>query len=439
MNDQKITTSVLPGFMELLPADQIRFDRMKAVIEETYRSFGFLPLDTPAIERSEVLLSKAGGETEKQIYRFTKGDNDLSLRFDLTVPLARYVSEHANDLNFPFRRYHIAKVYRGEKPQKGRFREFYQCDIDVVGRERLGLAYDAELLAVIYRTFSALQLPKFVIRISNRKLLVGLLESIGLSDKAEEAMRIIDKMDKVSLVETKESLKDIGLKDDKIKLLLDFVGIKGEPKTVLDSLAGLKIENRLFTEGLAELSEVILQVAAFDLPVSCYGIDLAIARGLDYYTGTVYETILLDYPKLGSICSGGRYDSLASNYGGQALPGVGISIGLSRLFYQLRELGLLTLAETVYAKALVIPFDMAAMPAALAISMRLREAGIAVETYLEEAKFKNKLSYANKSGVKYAVIIGEDEVKGNFFTVKDMESGEQEKLNAEDLVGKLGE
>ncbi len=439
MNDQKITTSVLPGFMELLPADQIRFDRMKAVIEETYRSFGFLPLDTPAIERSEVLLSKAGGETEKQIYRFTKGDNDLSLRFDLTVPLARYVSEHANDLNFPFRRYHIAKVYRGEKPQKGRFREFYQCDIDVVGRERLGLAYDAELLAVIYRTFSALQLPKFVIRISNRKLLVGLLENIGLSDKAEEAMRIIDKMDKVSLVETKESLKDIGLKDDKIKLLLDFVGIKGEPKTVLDSLAGLKIENRLFTEGLAELSEVILQVAAFDLPVSCYGIDLAIARGLDYYTGTVYETILLDYPKLGSICSGGRYDSLASNYGGQALPGVGISIGLSRLFYQLRELGLLTLAETVYAKALVIPFDMAAMPAALAISMRLREAGIAVETYLEEAKFKNKLSYANKSGVKYAVIIGEDEVKGNFFTVKDMESGEQEKLNAEDLVGKLGE
>jgi len=429
-----ISTKTLPGFMELLPAQQIAFDKMKAIIQNTYESFGFIPIDTPAIERSEVLLAKAGGETEKQIYRFTKGENDLSLRFDLTVPLARYVSEHYNDLVFPFRRYHIAKVYRGEKPQKGRYREFYQCDIDIIGRDKLSLVNDAELLSVIYNVFMNLGLPKFMIRISNRKLIIGLLDNFKLKEKAVEVMRIIDKIDKIGSDIVKETLLEMDLPNDVVKKIMEFVAIKGAPKEVISALKKLKIKNEQFLAGIEELSSVINYVESFNLPKDSYGVDLSIARGLDYYTGTVYETILVDYPQVGSICSGGRYESLADNYSTNKLPGVGISIGLTRLFSQLEELGLVKIKEATTSQVLIIPFDASATSLALKTGAELRAQKIATEIYFEDAKFNNKLSYANKLGVKYVVLIGEDEIKGNFFTVKNMVSGEQKKLDAATLI-----
>ena len=432
----KLPTSVMTGFVELLPAEQILFNKMKATIQSTYESFGFVPLDTPTIERSEVLLAKAGGETEKQIYRFTKGENDLSLRFDLTVPLARYVSDHLNDLTFPSRFYHIGKVYRGERPQKGRFREFYQCDIDIIGRETLSLASDAEVIAVIFEVFSRLKLPEFIVRINNRKLIIGLLEELGIStgEQAVEVMRIIDKIEKIPLEETKALLLDLKLDAKAAQQILDFVSIKGEAADILNALSKLRIKNENFVLGLSELQEVINHLTAFGLPTDSYGIDLSIVRGLDYYTGTVYETKLQDYPSLGSICSGGRYDNLAQNYTSQKLPGVGISIGLTRLFSQLKELGLIKADEASPSRALIIPFDDRMTPQAIEVSHYLRQQGIANEVYFEEDKFKNKLSYANKLGVKKVIIIGEDEIEAKSFTVKDMESGKQQTLELDELA-----
>jgi len=431
---KKIITSALPGFMELLPADQILFNKMESAIRQTYENFGFIPLDTPIIERAEVLLAKAGGETEKQIYRFLKGENDLALRFDLTVPLARYVSEHFNELSFPFRRYHIGKVFRGERPQKGRYREFYQCDIDIIGRGKLSLINDAEIPAVIYNVFTKLNLPKFSIRISNRKLITGLLQSLKLDNVAVDVMRIIDKIEKVELAEIKQLLSELGLSDDVITLVLRFVNIKGQTGEIFSALEELNIDNELFQLGLAELKTVIAHVASFGIPADYVGIDLSIARGLDYYTGTVYETVLLDYKGVGSICSGGRYDNLAENYTSQKLPGVGISIGLTRLFSQLQDLGLITAAEASPSRVLVIPFNDQAAATALEVSQKLRGQDIATELYFEEAKFSNKLSYASKLGIEYVVLIGEDEVAGNFLTVKNMKTGQQEKM---DITGLL--
>lgn len=434
---EKVSTSILPGFMELLPSEQILFNRLLETIKRVYENFGFIPLDTPAIERTEVLLAKAGGETEKQIYRFKKGENDLALRFDLTVPLARYVSEHANELNFPFRRYQIAKVYRGERPQKGRYREFYQCDIDIVGRDSLSLMNDAEILAVIYSVLTDLGLPKFQIRISNRKLVQGLLESLRLEKKAVEVMRAIDKADKISEREFEKILYFLGLKEEAASQIKSFIGLKGSPAEVISNLEKLKIKSQIFTTGLTELKEVLEQVRFLGIPDSAYRLDLAIARGLDYYTGTIYETILSDYPGVGSVCSGGRYDSLVENYSEQKFPGVGISIGLTRLFSQLRELGLIETGASSPAQVVVIPFDKSALQAALKIGSQLRKNSVSTEIYFEDGKFKNKLSYVNKSGVRYAVIIGEDEAKGSFFTLKDMESGQQEKLSEQELLRRI--
>ncbi len=431
---KQIPTNVLAGFMELLPADQILFDKMKSVIIQTYKSFGFIPLDTPLIERSEVLLAKAGGETEKQIYRFTKGEHDLSLRFDLTVPLARYVSEHFGELSFPFRRCHIGKVYRGERPQKGRYREFYQCDIDIIGKGKLSLINDAEILSVIYDVFTNLRLPPFIIRISNRKLITGLMESLGLADKSVEVMRIVDKIEKVELSETQKSLSELGLDDEAASLILKFIMIRGDVSEVLQKLEALNIANETFSMGLAELKEVLFYVDSLGLPKESYGIDLSIARGLDYYTGTVYETALLGYGSIGSICSGGRYDNLADNYTSQKLPGVGISIGLTRLFSQLKDLNIIQAAEASPSKVIILPFDKSMIGRAMEVSRYLRKSGVSNEVYFEDDKFKNKISYADRLGIKYAVIIGEDEIAQGFLTLKNMEQGSQEKISLDDLL-----
>ena len=337
---KQVTTRVLPGFMELLPAGQIQFERMRSSIQASFERFGFVPLVTPIIERSEVLLSKAGGETEKQIYRFTKGENDLALRFDLTVPVARYVSEHFNQLTFPFRRYAIGTVYRGERPQKGRFREFYQCDIDIIGLGELSLVNDAEILSVIYTTFVNLELPDFTVRINNRKVLNGLFASLGVAPLAVEIMRLIDKREKIGEAAFRGSLAELGITPQVIDRLDEFVQIRGSNAEVIAGLQAMGIQNELFAAGLRDLAEVARSVEYLGVPLKNFAIDLSIARGLDYYTGTVYETILNDYPEFGSICSGGRYDNLAEQYIDQKLPGVGISIGLTRLFDQLSDAGL---------------------------------------------------------------------------------------------------
>lgn len=432
-NDDRMPTRVLPGFMELLPAEQLEFDRMKAVIKETYRKFGFIPLDTPVIERTEVLLAKAGGETEKQIYRFTKGDNDLALRFDLTVPLARYVSEHANELVFPFRRSHIGKVYRGERAQKGRYREFYQCDVDIIGDGSLSLMNDAEIPSVIYDAFDKLNIGPFVIRISNRKLLIGLLASLGIGQLSSGVMQSVDKIEKIGEGAVRELLAAGGVPERAIKTILEFIAIAGAPKEVIAKLRGLAIDDGVFQTGINELEEVVRYMGVLGVPADSYAIDLAIARGLDYYTGTVYETVLRDHPGLGSICSGGRYDDLAGTYTNRKLPGVGISIGLTRLFSQLREVGLLQFGAATPTKVLVVPL-VQDMVVPLEIASAIREAGVSTEVYFEDVKMKNKLNYANKLGIPFVVLVGEDEIASGEFAVKNMETGEQVKLARNEIA-----
>ena len=337
----KTEPRTLPGFMELLPSEQILFNQMKSTIEDTYKRFGFLPLDTPVIELSEVLLAKAGGETEKQIYRFNKGDHDLSLRFDLTVPLAKYVAKNYGNLSFPFRRYQIGKVYRGERTQKGRFREFYQCDIDIIGDGELDLINDAELPSVIYTIFTKLGFQNFTIRINNRKILNGLFESLELTDKATEILRIIDKIDKIGKDAVIEELEKIEVNKEAINKIMEFIAIEGTSDEKLQKLKELKIENETYKKGVEELEYVVKHMRLFEIPENNFSVDLTIARGLDYYTGTVYETFLNDYRELGSVCSGGRYENLAEHYTDKKLPGVGISIGLTRLFYKLNEMNLI--------------------------------------------------------------------------------------------------
>lgn len=435
-NDSKknqIQTSVLPGFLELLPAEQIVFDRMKDDIRSVFESFGFVPMDTPAIERAEVLLAKAGGETEKQIYEFKKGDNDLALRFDLTVPLARYVAENFRNLAFPFRRYQIGKVYRGESPQKGRYREFYQCDVDIIGNGELSLINDAEMPAVIFAVFSKLNIGKFEIRLSNRKLINGLLSSLALQDNSVEVMRIIDKMDKVGKSEVSKYLLEAGVSKDSIERIFDFIEISGDNNSVIESLKKLNITDETFVIGVKELDEVVANIRKLGVPESAFVVDLTIARGLDYYTGTVYETRLVDYPKLGSVCSGGRFDNLASKYTEQKLPGVGISIGLTRLFSQLKDAGLIEFNCSTLSKVLVIPLSEDISPA-LEIANDLRTSGISTEIYLEEAKMKSKLSYADKIKVPYVVLVGDDEIKSGKFSVKNMKTGEQVEVSKSEII-----
>lgn len=437
MKNNITVPSILPGFMELLPADQVLFNKMLDTIRATYERFGFIPLDTPVIEKSEILLAKSGGDTEKQIYRFTKGDNDLSLRFDLTVPLARYVAQHYNDLTFPFRRYHTGKVFRGEKPQKGRFREFYQCDIDIIGNETLSLVNDAEILSVIYSTFKALGFDDFTIRINNRKVLNGFFEGLGVTSKAD-VLRIVDKIEKIGPEKTARELGELGLDAGIVDKIIKFIGIKGTTSEVIESLKQMQIDNAVFTTGVDELEKVCSLIGSFGIPEQNFDLDLTIARGLDYYTGTIYETILNKYPAIGSVCSGGRYDNLAENYTEKKLPGVGISIGLTRLFYQLREAGIIgqDKKKATPTVLLLIPMqDM--MSHTLDIATKIRESGISTEVYYNEGKLGKKFAYADKLGIPYAAVIGEDEIKSGQFKLKDMNTGDQQLMTLDEIITKL--
>ncbi|MBP3483868.1 MAG: histidine--tRNA ligase [Oscillospiraceae bacterium] len=428
----KVAPRTLSGFMELLPAAQMKMEKMMETLRKSYSVYGFTPLDTPVIESAEVLLAKGGGETEKQIYRFSKGDSDLALRFDLTVPLAKYVAANYANLSFPFRRYQIGKVYRGERAQRGRFREFYQADIDIIGDGRLDIINEAEIPAIIYRTFTALGLRKFKIKVNNRKLLNGFYALAGMSEKAGDIMRCVDKLDKIGAVKVRQLLMDeLHMFSHKADDVMDFMAISGTNAEVIAGLERYRGMNELFDEGLEELITVTKYLSDFGVPEENFAVDLSIARGLDYYTGTVYETEMTEHPEIGSICSGGRYDDLAGYYTDKTLPGVGISIGLTRLFYVLNEQGLLS-EETVSAPAdaLVIPMT-EELGFAISAATVLRDVGVRTQLYCEKKKFKAKMSYADKLGIPYVVLIGEDEMAEGVVAVKDMLSGQQQKLSPE--------
>ena len=427
-------TKVMSGFLELTPDMQVEFDRIKRVIEESYCSFGFTPIDTPVLERSDILLAKAGGETEKQIYRFTKGDSDISMRFDLTVPLARYVADHYNELAFPFRRSHIAKVYRGERPQKGRYREFYQCDIDVIGEGELSVAYDAEIPRVIYSIFSQLDFGKFTIRVSNRKILSGLIKHLELSSSSVEVMRVIDKVDKISRTEFIAELKKLGMNTDQIDLLNQYVFAEGDSDSILATLRAAKIDSLELQQGIEELESVVSLMRNMGIPDNYFRIDLTIARGLDYYTGTIYETTLDDYPRLGSVCSGGRYDDLASHYINKKLPGVGVSIGLTRLFSQLVEQDIVKPQKKSIAEVLIVPLTDDQFKSALNLASCLRNSGILVDTFLTSTTIKKKFKYANKIGIQQVIVIGADEASRGTFTLQNMISGEKRELTLDEFL-----
>ena len=426
----KMTPRTLSGFMELLPAPQQQMERIMEVLRTTYSLYGFTPLDTPVIESSDVLLAKGGGETEKQIYRFQKGDADLSLRFDLTVPLAKYVALHYNDLSFPFRRYQIGKVYRGERAQRGRFREFYQADIDIIGDGKLDITNEAEIPSIIYKTFSTLGLKRFQIRVNNRKILNGFYAMLGLTEKSGDIMRTVDKLDKIGAEKVKALLMDeeIGLSEADADEILKFIAITGTNEEVLAALESYKDRNEVFDQGLSELNTVVRYLAAFGLPAENFAVALTIARGLDYYTGTVYETTLLDHPEIGSVCSGGRYDNLAEYYTDKQLPGVGISIGLTRLFYVLGEQGMLNpQLPTAPADVLILPMT-EDLSAAISLATKLRENGIRTQIHAEQKKFKAKMNYANNLSIPYVIFLGEDEMNAGVVACKDMVTGEQTKL-----------
>lgn len=434
----KVEPRTLTGFMELLPNEQILFDQIKETIERTYKQFGFLPIDTPIIELAEILLAKAGGETEKQIYRFQKGDTDLALRFDLTVPLAKYVAKNYGNLSFPFRRYQIGKVYRGERAQKGRYREFYQCDIDIIGDGELGLINDAEIPSVIYTMFRNLGFKDFTIRINNRRILNGIFESVEQKENSEEILRIIDKIEKIGKDSVIEEFGKIGLNQEQIQKIIDFIEIQGTSDEKIQKLENLGIQNETFNQGVRELKTVIENVRLFGVPEENFKVDLTIARGLDYYTGTVYETFLNDYRELGSVCSGGRYENLAEYYTDKNLPGVGVSIGLTRLFSKLNELNIIKAEKKSVAEVLIIPMT-EDLKESLKLATKLRSAGINTEVYLNEKKIKAKFKYADKLEIPYVIVIGEDEIKENMVTIKNMKTGEEEKIpnNEIDIIKKI--
>ena len=436
----KITPRTLSGFMELLPAPQQQLERMMDILRKTYALYGFTPLDTPVIEASEVLLAKGGGETEKQIYRFQKGDADLALRFDLTVPLAKYVALHGGELSFPFRRYQIGKVYRGERAQRGRFREFYQADIDIIGDGKLDIANEAEIPSIIYQTFTRLGLKRFQIRVNNRKILNGFYAMLGLTEQSGDIMRTVDKLDKIGPDKVRGLLTgELGLTEEAAGDILRFIAITGSNQEVLTALEGYRGRNEVFDTGLTELETVVKYLAAFGVPEENFAVDLTIARGLDYYTGTVYETTLLDHPEIGSVCSGGRYDNLAEYYTDRQLPGVGISIGLTRLFYVLGEQGMLNpQLPTAPADVLILPMTAELTPA-IQLATRLRAAGVRTQLYTEQKKFKAKMNYADKIGAPYVVFLGDDEVSAGVVACKDMVSGEQTTLPFDETLQRIRE
>lgn len=430
----KVEPKILPGMMELLPQDQIQFNKIMDTIKEVYESFGFFPLDTPVIEYSNVLLAKAGGETEKQIYRFTKGDNDLSLRFDLTVPLARYVAQRYNELIFPFKRYQIGKVYRGERPQKGRYREFYQCDIDVIGNETLSMVYDAEIPAVIYNVFKKLDFGKFTIRINNRKVLNGFFDSLKLNDNSTDILRIIDKIEKIGSDNVIKELEELNIDSEKITQIMNFIKIKGSNEEIITSLKEMNLQNELFSTGINELEQTINYIKDFNIPQEYYQIDLTIARGLDYYTGTVYETILDEHPSLGSICSGGKYENLTGYYTDQNLPGIGISIGLTRLYSKLKEANLIPNINNNLIECLVVPMDKQCLKYAIKVATTLRENKIVTDVYYQEKNMKQKMKFADRQNIPFVIIIGEEEMNNQILTIKNMRESTQQQLPLEKII-----
>ena len=435
---EKTVAKTLPGFMELLPQEQILFNQMKEKIQKTYEKFGFLPIDTPIIESTEVLLAKAGGETEKQLYSFTKGDSNLTLRFDLTVPLAKYVAMHANELSFPFRRYQIGKVYRGERAQRGRFREFYQCDIDVIGDGELNIINDAEIPSIMYNVFKELGLENFTIRINNRKILNGLFEDINAKEVSVDIMRTIDKIEKIGTEKVKAEIKELGISDENIEKVIKFITIEGTTDEKLQELQNMKIDNETYKQGVQELTEVIKYIRLFNVPEECFAVDVSIARGLDYYTGTVYETFLNDYKSIGSICSGGRYNNLSEYYTNRKMPGVGMSIGLTRLFFVLNDMNLIKTSQKSISKILIVSMVPDLKPA-IETANALRAAGINSEIYFDDKKIKAKFKYADKLQIPYVIVIGEDEVNSGTVTLKNMETGEQQKYLLEEVIKQIKE
>ena len=434
MNERgNVKPRTLPGFMELHPEEQVQFNQIKEKIQRTYEKFGFLPLDTPVLELSEVLLAKAGGETEKQIYRFTKGTTDLSMRFDLTVPLAKFVAQNYGSLQFPFRRYQIGKVYRGERPQKGRFREFYQADIDIIGDGELSLLNDAEIPSIIYTIFKELDFGDFTICINNRKILNGFFDSLNLMDMSVEVLRIIDKIEKIGENNVRDELYELGITSEKVDKIIDFISIKGTDSEKMNRLENLKINNAIFLNGLSELKQVLQNIKLFGVPEENFKVDLTIARGLDYYTGTVYETFLNDYKAIGSVCSGGRYDNLASYYTDKSLPGVGISIGLTRLFYQLNEMKLIKGKKESISDVLVVSM-LDDISACIPVASAFRKEGINTEIYMLDKKMKAKIKYADKLKIPYLAIIGEKEKETGMVSIKNLATGKQNIVTVNEAV-----
>lgn len=430
-----IKPSTLPGFMELLPKDQVVFNQLVDIIKTNFEKYGFLPIDTPVLEKAEVLLAKGGGETEKQVYEFTKGTTDIAMRFDLTVPLARYTVEHFSDLNFPFKRYQIGKVYRGERAQKGRYREFYQCDIDIIGNGKISLVNDAECPAVIYSIFREFNFGKFTININNRKILNGFFKSLEVKS-TEEVMRIIDKIDKIGVDNVKEELAKVGMSAENIDKLISFIEIDGTKEEIIEALKNLDCDNEDFIKGVEELETVVKYMRAYGVEDDYFKINLKIARGLDYYTGTVYETFLDDHRELGSVSSGGRYDNLAGYYTTNLMPGVGMSIGLTRLFSKMQELGLIKETKSEVSDIIIIPME-ETMVESIEILSRLQKEGISATIYAESGKMGKKFKYADALDIKYALVIGENEIKSNVYGIKNMDTGEQEDLSLEEIIAKF--
>lgn len=429
-----IQPSTLPGMMELLPEDQMVFDTIKRRIEDVFIKNAFFSIDTPAIEKLDVLLSKGGGETSKQVYRIDSSKKNQGLRFDLTVPLAKYVSMYMQDLAFPFRRYQIAKVYRGERNQKGRYKEFYQCDIDIIGNEKLSLYSDAEIVKCMYEALKSIDVPDFEFQFNNRKILNGYFANLGIED-FESCLRIIDKLDKIGIDSVKEELSKLNLEDEKIDSILNFLKINGTNQEIIEKLESLNIDNELFVCGLDELKFVYEDILSLGVSQDNIKLNLSITRGLDYYTGSVFETFFKEYREIGSICSGGRYDSLANNFTKSKLPGVGMSIGLTRLFYQLQELNLVKGQQNNF-DCIIIPMK-GYEKNAVKLMNDLRSSSVRCMSYLEDDKLKKKFNYADKLSVKYVIIIGQDEVEQNKFTLRNMENGNQELLELNQIIEKL--
>lgn len=424
----------LSGFAEFLPNEQIAFNRILDAIRRSYEQYAFTPLDTPVLELSEVLLAKAGGETEKQIYSFQKGDNNLSMRFDLTVPLAKYVAMHAGQLTFPFRRYQIGKVYRGERPQKGRYREFYQADVDIIGNGHLSLYHDAEIIGVIYTTLTAVGLPAFTIHVNNRKVLSGFFAALNLTEQITDILRVIDKIAKIGADNVRAELVDLGLNEAQCNQVMAFIQTSGSNVAKIEALEQMNVDSDTFKEGVQELKTVVESAVLAGVPAEVIDVDLCIARGLDYYTGTVYETTINDYPQIGSICSGGRYENLAGYYTSQKLPGVGVSIGVTRLFSQLMEHKLIDVEKETMRRVLIVPMDEPQMEPAFKCAGVFRAKGIPTEVFVEKTKFKNKMAYADKMHIPFVAIIGEEEAAKDVVAFKDMNMREQIVISPDEAV-----